>query len=362
MSTGPGPTRKADGTKDDHVEELSELLVDAESQKINLIPPKAIDDGLDISMETPGPASLSGFMPPPPGPSLGAEDSDAGLDANPSSNLAYEDLLAKLVLPSKTPGVVHSETPPPSPFIAPPTPGIFGPSNLGAAASSSDERTLVTQNPLLAEEQETAAREGLASPREELPQAFPLAMGASPIAPVAPVTFQPSAPIVVAPNKPVAIYLMLGSALVILASILVILVVKFVLPGSPSPTPRLEQVVVPPSPAPSVALPPTPPSQVVPLPPSEAPAAKEPDPEPKPEPAAEAPSEQPEPEAAVAPKEPAKPRKSVSSSSHSKKESKAKDSKPKESRAKESKQVASPKPKASKSSKSGAGWADPFAN
>ena len=353
MSTGPGPTRKADGIKDDHVEELTELLVDAESQKISLIPSNAVDDGLEISMETPGPASLSGFMPPPPGPSLGAEDSDAGLDANPSSNLAYEDLLAKLVLPSTTPGVVNTETPPPSPFIAPPTPGIFGASSLGEAATSSDERTLVTQNPLLAEEQETAAREGLASPREEMPQAFPLTMGSSPVAPVAPVTFQPSAPIVVAPNRSVAIYLMLGSTLVILASILVILVVKFVLPGTPAPTSPLDPVVATPPPAPTVASPPPPPSQVVPLPPSGEPAkAKEPEAEPKTEPAAEALSEKPDPEAMVAPKEPAKHRKSASSSSHSRKESKAK----------ESKQVAAPKPRASKSSKSGAGWADPFDN
>ena len=104
MSTGPGPTRKADGTADASVDDIADLLVEDDPPSGQGAKEEVSDDSLDVMLETPGPALASSFMPPPPSPvdDVG-EEGDAGEEGAGSTNLAYEDLLAKLVLPAKAP-------------------------------------------------------------------------------------------------------------------------------------------------------------------------------------------------------------------------------------------------------------------
>ncbi|HEX7500753.1 MAG TPA: hypothetical protein VF524_10695, partial [Polyangia bacterium] len=127
-------------------------------------------------LETPGPVLVSTFMPPPPSPVADdAEENEGVEERGEETNLAYEDLLAKLVLPSKAPepeaAMPAVAEPLPLPAIASPAdptlPAVAftSPSSSPSSASfevspPNDERTLVTDNPLVAEEQEAAFREG----------------------------------------------------------------------------------------------------------------------------------------------------------------------------------------------------------
>ena len=110
MSTGPGPTRKSDGSADASVDDIADLLVEDESHQGRVAGEQSLDEGLDVMLETPGPVLVSTFMPPPPSPaeedaeeSESSESSESGEEPGESTNLAYEDLLAKLVLPAKAP-------------------------------------------------------------------------------------------------------------------------------------------------------------------------------------------------------------------------------------------------------------------
>jgi hypothetical protein len=265
MSTGPGPTRKADGSS---VDDISDLLVDDDSQKGKVVSEQPIDDGLDVMLETPGPMLVNTFLPPPPAPPTGlsseeSESADAE-EAGGPTNLAYEDLLAKLVLPAKAPEpepampalasplslAEPDEAPTPIPSISP-----FNRSNAPSLqlTSPSDERTLVTDNPLVAEEQEAAVREGRSIQREQ-PSLVHEDVHSMPTEPVATVNG-------IAKSR--LVYLMLGGILVLFGMILAVLVMKLIMP-TPSPAP----VVITPSPQPS----PPPPAKVEPLPPSSPPS------------------------------------------------------------------------------------------
>ena len=105
MSTDPGPTHKADGSSDASVDDIAELLVEDESATREAHPQadQALDDSLDVMLETPSPAVLGAFMPPPPllpnatdENSSETEDRENAEEGVGQSNLAYEDLLAKL--------------------------------------------------------------------------------------------------------------------------------------------------------------------------------------------------------------------------------------------------------------------------
>jgi hypothetical protein len=129
----------------------------------------AVGDGLDVFLETPGPVTLDSYLVPPPV----ADEPPTGETPEPesasSTNLAYEDLLEKLVLPATpaAPDEVEAVEEPP-PFASPrdsspqssssPLANLFPPS-AQSIQTVTDERTVVTANPLLAEEQEAAARE-----------------------------------------------------------------------------------------------------------------------------------------------------------------------------------------------------------
>jgi hypothetical protein len=269
MSTGPGPTRKADGSPEASVDDIADLLVEDESHQGRTEGDQSLDDGLDVMLETPGPVLVSTFMPPPPAPVADdAEENENIEEPGEATNLAYEDLLAKLVLPAKAP-----EPEPIMPALAAPLPM---PDSIGLSAaptppavafkrpsSSSfqiapptDERTLVTDNPLVAEEQEAAYREGRSASRDQPPIVVQDEMR--------PAFTEPMA----AANggaKSRLLYLMLGGLLVLGGMILAVLVLKLLMP-----TPAPQPTVVSPAPAPPPPF--APPAHVEPLPPS-APAA-----------------------------------------------------------------------------------------
>jgi hypothetical protein len=112
-----------------------------------------------------------------------ADEPSPGADAESvsSTNLAYEDLLEKLVLPATPAAPAEAEAaeePPPFAAVQPSSPhpsssplgNLFQPS-----AATSEERTVVTANPLLAEEQEAAARDAenyILPPASVAPPAF----------------------------------------------------------------------------------------------------------------------------------------------------------------------------------------------
>jgi hypothetical protein len=290
MSTGPGPTRKADGTEDASVQEIADLLVEDEtpvgqSAREDTPHEDTPHENLDVMLETPGPVASS-FMPPPPVPVGDAgEDSEGAEEGSGATNLAYEDLLAKLVLPAKAPEPAPEmpallgtlPLPQPDSELAAPLPALPRPSAHSLqAAPPADERTLVTDNPLIAEEQEAAYREGRAATRDQpvvAPEPRPL-------------------PGVLGMAKSKVVYLMLGGLLVLGGMILAVLVLKLLMP---TPAPPAAPVVVPvPPPPPAAAparvepLPPSPPPAVVPIPAEPAAVAPIPAPEVIPEqPAAE---------------------------------------------------------------------------
>jgi hypothetical protein len=272
MSTGPGPTRKADGSHDASADEVSHLPVEDEAHQEDVDSGQILDDGLDVMLETPGPVLVNSFMPPPPSPTSGApeEEAESAEESGSPTNLAYEDLLAKLVLPAKasepepalpmpvSPLPLPDPTPTAEPFKRPSSPSFL-------VAPPTDERTLVTENPLLAEEQQAAVREGRTSSRE-VPNAIREEMRSALTEPVSSG----------AANSKL-LYLMLGGLLVLGCMILGVLVLKLFMP-TPAPPPP---IVIRQAPA---LPPPAPPAHVEPLPPTEAvvPAVAEPAPNPVP--------------------------------------------------------------------------------
>jgi hypothetical protein len=376
MSTGPGPTRKADGSADASVDDIADLLVEGESQPEQVEGENPAEDGLDVTLETPAPVATNTFLPPPPAPAGGASDEEATEEGPDSTNMAYEDLLAKLVLPAKAPEAeaqmpaLPSSMPEVEP-IALPTPAAepVEPFARASATSSSsfqvssptEERTLVTENPLVAEEQEAAAREGRSGVREQpVPVVIDGAqvMQSGPIAPLSALT-----------AKSKLVYLMLGGLLVLVGMVLAVFVLKLLMP-SPAPQPP---VVITPVPQP----PPAPPAHVEPLPPSPpaAPSAAAPAPAAVPvqpeQPSAKAedtPENPPaEPEAAAAPTaEPEKtprPRKTVHTKpAHAVARPVAATPKAAASPKATAAPAAKPGKPAASSKKSKSGWVDPFDN
>lgn len=208
MSTGPRPSSSGgtpekasapssdDSSRGASLEEIANLLIEEEDHASTALTPLPVnasakrsgEEGLDVVLETPGPVLSSTFMPPPPAP-IGtvSEDSDNGEDTGAATNLAYEDLLAKLVLPVSSPQP-DSEPKLPEPTSTTPIPipaivaeakadrarepayssGISSPSI--QVAPPTEERTLVTENPLVAEEQQAAVREGRVTPVREHPR------------------------------------------------------------------------------------------------------------------------------------------------------------------------------------------------
>jgi hypothetical protein len=324
MSTDPRPTRKADGSSDASVDEIAELLVEDESAAREAHPQvdQALDDSLDVMLETPGPAAVGTFMPPPPllpnatdDNSSETEDRENAEEGVGQSNLAYEDLLAKLVLPSDhnadpeagpsapEPSLPTIEPLPAAPAPAPeavaapavPTPiplPVFTPaptpapaiydrpsSSVSLAASATDERTLVTENPLLAEEQEAAAREGRSTSRDPVPRVQEsfgsMASGPAPLMAAASAT------------RTKMIFFIAGNLAMLLCMVVAVLVFKIFI-QTPAPPPAVIMPAAIPLP------PPPPPAKVEPLP-SPPPAAAAPvapaaTPEPAAEPAAENPA------------------------------------------------------------------------
>jgi len=293
MSTGPGPTRKADGSTEASVDDIADLLVEDESHQGHTEGDQALDDGLDVMLETPGPALVSTFMPPPPSPVAAdvadesaedPEDSESAEEPGEATNLAYEDLLAKLVLPAKAPepepAMPALAAPLPLPeFLADsatPTPAAM-PFNRPSSANFqvaplADDRTLVTVNPLVAEEQEAAFREGRSAAREQAPLVIQQDMHPAVTEPMVPAN---------GGAKSRLLYLMLGGLLVLGGMILAVLVLKLLMP-TPAPPPAMVITPTPPPPSPA------PPAHVEPLPPSAPPAAAAPTAAPVPAPSPEA--------------------------------------------------------------------------
>jgi hypothetical protein len=272
MSTGPGPTRKDDESYDTSVEDIAELLVEEESHPVSIQAEKPIDDGLDVMLETPGPVVASTFMPPPPSPAgLVGEEGDNIDEAGAATNLAYEDLLAKLVLPGK---MLEPEAATPAPSGPPsslPMPEAFGGSAASPAYESvlpsvtrpsspsidlappSEEKTLVTENPLVAEEQEAAAREGRASLTHDQVTASRDHQQYAQTEPIR--AFGGAA-------KSKLVYVLFGGLLAFGGMALAVLVLKLLGAGPAAQPPA----VVAPAPVPQPT--PAPPAQVQPLPPT----------------------------------------------------------------------------------------------
>jgi hypothetical protein len=196
--------------------------------------------------------------------------------------MAYEDLLEKLVLPTPSAAPDESEPPEEPPPFAPPRPssshpvasplGNLFPPGAPSLADVSDERTVVTANPLLAEEQEAAAREAENFILPAAPVAPPVFVEPQVLAPpVGAIQRQP----ILAPNKFIQIsYPMFG--FMMLAAVLVGGVLSrlmapthTVVTSLPAQAPTLvARPVVPAQPPPANPAP-----QVVPLPtPTESPA------------------------------------------------------------------------------------------
>lgn len=345
MSSGPGTTGKSPLHAEEAIEEISGLLEIDDGLSSTGSKKGDGHDAVDVSMETPPPVT-----PGPFAKSSGEHSSE------PAANMAYEDLLEKLVLPgAETPsGQAEAEDAPFPPIDTPqPTketatedaPWRFpaGPSLLDSA----EERTVVTQNPLLAEEQE-AAREAAAAQTPtaisdpsyqaaasaytqaassaetaQVSYASPSVYNNTPVVvPVgpAPIPLQPRpAPPAATAGRIQISYPMFGGV-VLTALIVGGLVVRYLAPSPHVAPVQTEVVVAPtpvqpaapapvaqPTPAPQAATP-TPAPEVVPVPTPVAataavPEAKPTVPEPAAEPAAETkPSEEAAPEPRPAPK------------------------------------------------------------
>jgi hypothetical protein len=184
MTSGPGTTGKTDVPPDEAIEEISGLL---EMDELNPGESKAADsaeqpqahaaheatpgvgDEIHFSMETPGAVKVDSYLLPPPVSDESPDGQAPQAESASATNLAYEDLLEKLVLPTGPAAPDEGEAPEdPPPFAssrlssaqATPTPlvNLFTP-GVPPGLDTSDERTVVTANPLLAEDQEAAARE-----------------------------------------------------------------------------------------------------------------------------------------------------------------------------------------------------------
>jgi hypothetical protein len=366
MSTGPGPTRKADGTDDASVDDIADLLVEDDPSGVHAASEEAASeetseetsaDSLDVMLETPGPALANPFMPPPPSPVGDAGDESESAEENgAATNLAYEDLLAKLVLPAKAPEpepempALMSSLPLPEPAdtpqILPPPTFPSPPAQSLQLAPPAEEQTLVTENPLVAEEQEAAVREGRSAW-----QPVPVHEDMRTV---------PTEPVVVGGNVVAAksrlVYLMLGGLLVLGGMILAVLVLKLLMP-TPAPQPPAVVAPTPPPPPP----PSPPPAHVEPLPPSAPPAAvapTEPQPGAQPETLEAVPEAVPTVEPERAPPRPHRPAARPKASRPTSSKAAAARSTPK----------AAPASKPAKSSKSSkkagklSGYADPFDN
>jgi len=269
MSTGPGPTHKTDGSHDASVDDIADLLVEDESGQTQHDGEQELEDGLDLILETPGPVVAGTFMPPPPAPPEGApEEGEATETAGSPANLAYDDLLAKLVLPAKAPTpepeptpepvLLEPTTPTPEPqpiAVVPVFPLPAETSRRGSGpnlqlAPPAEERTLVTDNPLVAEEQEAAAREGRALSREPYLAREEVRL-AEPVH-----SAQASAGV-----RSKLLYLLIGGSLALGGMFLAVLVLKLLIP-----TPQPTVIVAPPT------TPPSPTARVEPLPTTSVPA------------------------------------------------------------------------------------------
>ncbi len=406
MSSGPGTTGKSPLHAEEAIEEISGLLEiedgpSAVGAAADAHRREAEADAVDVNMETPPPAT-----PAPPRSPAGAAAAES---AEPASNMAYEDLLEKLVLPAGGGAAAESEpasmTETPRPTEAAASASAWRFPAAPALVDSGDERTVVTQNPLIAEEQE-AAREAFAA-SQQTPTAisdstYQAAAASTAYAEPAPVTYAEPAQ-VIAPSAyttpvfpPVAAapapvvqqprsaalptnpgrvhmsYPMLGG-IVLTALIVGGLIVRYMAPQShgsgapasasvvaqPAPAAPKPEVVPTAAPAPAVAAEPEKAAPAV-EPEKAAPAAAEPE---KAAPAAEpekatAPAPEPEKAAAPAPEATAEAEPAEAAPKPA--------SKPRPHRASASKPAAAPKaskPKPSKPAggKKSGGWSDPFA-
>ena len=221
MSTGPEPTRNAGGTTDPSVDDLAER----------------------------------------------DRDQSSSSHAGGATNLAYEDMLAKLELSAKAPesesemstfrgsstlSEANDEdiTPPLTPHMLPYPASVL-------ATTPAEEITVRAEKPLPAEEQEATHREGRMAPWRQ-PSVHDDLRSA------------PTEPLVPFPRtaKSKLPYLMLGGLLVLGGMLLAVLVLKLLMPPSAPQPPA----VVAPAPPPTLSLPVAPSAHIEPLPPS-APAA-----------------------------------------------------------------------------------------
>jgi len=308
MTSGPGTTGKTDVPPDEAIEEISGLL---EMDEVNAGGSQTADASgepeadaahaatsdvsheLDVSLETPSPVGLESYLLPPPVADEPASGQAPEAESASATNMAYEDLLEKLVLPAQPAApdeVEEAEEPPPfaspQPSLAQPTPSplanLFPPS-VQSIQTVSDERTVVTANPLLAEEQEAAARE-----------AENYILPAAPVAPPAfvesPIVAQPvrqNLPAAgLAPSKFIQIsypmfgFMMLAAVLVggVLSRLMAPTRVVVTQPPAPAPTLVARPVVPaqptqPANPAPHVVPLPTPTESPTPAPAGAEPAA-----------------------------------------------------------------------------------------
>jgi hypothetical protein len=394
MSSGPGTTGKSPLHAEEAIEEISGLLEIEDG--LSSAASKKGEEAVDISMDTPAPVT--------PGPRSSIADG-----AEPAANMAYEDLLEKLVLPGadNAPAAAEAQDPPFPPVDTPQpmrqttpagedAPWRFpaGPSVLDAA----EERTVVTQNPLIAEEQE-AAREAAAAqtPTAISDPSYPAVAAATaysqpastaetaqvsyaapstynntpvvlPVAP-APITLQPrSAALAAAPGRVQLSYPMFGGVL-LTALIVGGLVVRYLAPA-PHVVPVQPEAVV--APAQPVAAPAPVPAQPVAAPapvPAQPTAAATPSPEvpvptPPAAPAPEAKAAAPEPTEPAAEAKPAETEPSAEPKAAPKPKAHHSAAKPAPKSAAKPAPVAKPAPAAKPTKPAGkkpGGWADPFA-
>jgi hypothetical protein len=290
MTSGPGTIGKTDVPPDEAIEEISGLL---EMDDLNAGGSKTADSSgepeadvahagtsdeheHDVSLETPSPVKLESYLLPPPVADEPAGGQAPEAESASASNMAYEDLLEKLVLPTPAVAPEESEAAEEPPPFAPPRPSsshaavsplanLFPP-GAPSLADVSDERTVVTANPLLAEEQEAAAREAENFILPAAPVAPPVYVEPQVLAPPAAANQRPSIP---GPNKFIQIsYPMFG--FMMLAAVLVGGVLSRLMAPSrtvetalPAQVPTLVAKPVVPAPP---AQPANPAPQVVPLP------------------------------------------------------------------------------------------------
>jgi len=297
MTSGPGTTGKTNVPPDEAIEEISGLLEmddlkggDAKAADVSDHPGTDAahfggnGEGLDVSMETPAPVSLESYLVPPPVSDEHASQKTPEPQSASSTNMAYEDLLEKLVLPA-TPAepAEPQEAEEPPPFASTRTSsshpvsssiGSLFPQGETPGPAQTEERTVVTANPLLAEEQQAAAREAES-------YILPPAAAPTPAFTESPIVAQPARPGIqttgLAPGKvvqlsyPVLGGILLGAALVGGLFTHLMSPSRTAVPPTSTPT-AVATPVIPAQPAPPAN--PAPHVQPVPTPP--APAAAQP--------------------------------------------------------------------------------------